>query len=86
MADESILSVHTSEDWPNLTMSLASTVVPLDRLQCSGVDGDYDEEMEVEIIEVEEPAEPVPMQDCCLQVKLQLHQANLKMIKSTIQT
>ncbi|KAF6211249.1 hypothetical protein GE061_014366 [Apolygus lucorum] len=43
-------------------------VVPLERLQCTGVDGEYDEEMEVEIIEVEESAEPVPMQDCCLQV------------------
>ncbi|BES94653.1 microtubule motor activity [Nesidiocoris tenuis] len=43
-------------------------VVPLDQLQCTGVEGDYDEEMEVEIIEVEELGEPVPMQDCCLQV------------------
>ncbi|XP_014259539.1 kinesin-like protein CG14535 isoform X1 [Cimex lectularius] len=43
-------------------------VVPLEKLECSGVDQEYDEDMEVEIIEVEEPAEPVPMQDCCLQV------------------
>ncbi|XP_073988987.1 kinesin-like protein CG14535 isoform X2 [Rhodnius prolixus] len=44
--------------------------VPLEKLQCSGVEPEYDEdmEMEVEIIEVEEPEEPVPMQDCCLQV------------------
>lgn len=28
-----------------------------------------DDDMEIEIIEVEEPEEPVPMQDCCLQVK-----------------
>lgn len=27
-----------------------------------------DDDMEIEIIEVEEPEEPVPMQDCCLQV------------------
>jgi hypothetical protein len=27
-----------------------------------------DEEIEIEIIEVEEPEEPVPMQDSCLQV------------------
>lgn len=28
-----------------------------------------DDDMEIEIIEVEEPEEPVPMQDCCLQVR-----------------
>lgn len=31
-----------------------------------------DDDMEIEIIEVEEPEEPVPMQDCCLQVSLVL--------------
>jgi hypothetical protein len=31
-------------------------------------EGEEDEGMEVEIIEIEEPAEPVPMQDSCLQV------------------
>lgn len=32
-----------------------------------------DEEIEIEIIEVEEPEEPVPMQDSCLQVTLQYY-------------
>lgn len=46
-------------------------MVPLEKLQCSGVEPEYveDEEMEIEIIEIEEPMEPVPMQDCCLQVR-----------------
>lgn len=48
--------------------------MPLEKLQCSGVEPEYDEdmEMEVEIIEVEEPEEPVPMQDCCLQVNKEI--------------
>ncbi|CAH1406776.1 unnamed protein product [Nezara viridula] len=59
----------TQPDRPSPSFPV-SKVVPLEKLQCTGVEPEYidDEEMEIEIIEIEEPMEPVPMQDCCLQV------------------
>ncbi|XP_046664313.1 kinesin-like protein CG14535 isoform X2 [Homalodisca vitripennis] len=45
-----------------------SRVVPIERLQGTNEEEEEDEQIEVEIIELEEPAELVAMQDSCLQV------------------
>jgi len=57
--------------FPNQRFFLLSDVQSLSRMSLpEGMDEYEDEEIELEIVEISETDEPVPMQDSCLQVSI----------------